>query len=156
MEEVDEQETLSEDIDPEDIAWRNRQMQVFEFHDAPGTSIENAEENQKLLEELKSKSGSSEGQQLAVSGDQPLPYGGKVYAGMPVRPRDARRTQGHDQLDEEVHRSALVAKEVRGGGALQWGRYAVFQEDRLQSDHAFDLDDAGYVADIPQHNDEED
>merc|ERR1712113_844192 len=55
-----------------------------------------------------------------------VPYGGKVYGGMPVRPRfkdiDMRST-----FANEVYMSSLLAPRTAGNAGVQWGRYAVQQ-----------------------------
>merc|ERR1712070_1138596 len=52
----------------------------------------------------------------------PLPYGGKVYPGMPVRPRGLGTPRG-DQLSGEIYRSAQMGTETPYGDGLQWGKF---------------------------------
>eukprot|EP00933_Yihiella_yeosuensis_P012113 TRINITY_DN12020_c3_g1_i1.p1 TRINITY_DN12020_c3_g1~~TRINITY_DN12020_c3_g1_i1.p1 ORF type:complete len:1033 (-),score=245.74 TRINITY_DN12020_c3_g1_i1:107-3052(-) len=55
--------------------------------------------------------------------DEAEAYQGKVYPGMPVRPRGLG-TPRHLQFAGEVYRSSLDAPEVRRGGGLPWGMFA--------------------------------
>jgi CUB/sushi domain-containing protein len=82
--------------------------------------------------------GAAGGQQMGVTGSAvkhalalaeeeevdkgPLPYGGKVYPGMPVRPRGLGTPRG-DRLNGEVYRSAQTGAETPYGEGRQWGRY---------------------------------
>jgi len=52
-----------------------------------------------------------------------VPYNGRRYPGMPVRPRGLGTPRGL-QFDGEVYRTSQLADEVPGGGGVQWGRYA--------------------------------
>merc|ERR1712070_1209241 len=52
----------------------------------------------------------------------PQPYGGKVYPGMPVRPRGLGTPRG-DRLSGEVYRSAQTGAETPYGDGRQWGRF---------------------------------
>lgn len=53
----------------------------------------------------------------------PIPYGGKVYPGMPVRPRGMGTPRG-DRLSGEIYRSAQTGEETPYGDGRQWGRFA--------------------------------
>jgi len=67
----------------------------------------------------------ADAQEAAAIADEDLPYGGRVYKGMAVRPRGLGTPRGR-QLDGEIFRSALVAPELPGG-KLPWGKMAVQQ-----------------------------
>jgi len=53
----------------------------------------------------------------------PLPYAGKVYPGMAVRPR-FQGSNMRDQYEEELFQTAARAPTIHGGRARQWGKFA--------------------------------
>lgn len=144
-EEEDEGAKLKKEEDEE---WEKQGMYVFKDKPKEAEEAEEpqAAEEQDMLAAFVRRHRTEDQEKE----EGPIPYYGKVYAGMKVRPRGMGTPRGL-MVDGEMTRTALLAPQVEGGGGVQWGRY-LQTRPHWDLEKAYDLEHGGHDEEVDEED----